>query len=48
MWSSNEEWEIAARSLARKFLSNFCRFTYNPETSKLVSAGPVYDIQVKP
>jgi len=33
MWSSNEEWEVAARSLARKFLSNFCRFTYNPETS---------------
>ncbi len=40
-WSSAAEWEAAARELARKFLSNFCRFTSNAETSMLVSAGPV-------
>ena len=40
-WASPENWEVAATGLARKFLSNFCRFTYNEETSKLVTAGPV-------
>ncbi|MGD0582012.1 MAG: phosphoenolpyruvate carboxykinase (ATP) [Bacteroidales bacterium] len=39
-WSTPENWEKAANDLARRFLSNFCRFTSNPETSKLVSAGP--------
>jgi phosphoenolpyruvate carboxykinase (ATP) len=39
-WSTNENWESAARELAKRFLSNFCRFTSKPETSKLVSAGP--------
>jgi phosphoenolpyruvate carboxykinase (ATP) len=40
-WTSAAEWECAARNLSRKFLSNFCRFTSNPETSRLVTAGPV-------
>ncbi|HVN59344.1 MAG TPA: phosphoenolpyruvate carboxykinase (ATP) [Bacteroidales bacterium] len=39
-WDTRENWENAARDLARKFNSNFCKFTSDPETSRLVSAGP--------
>jgi phosphoenolpyruvate carboxykinase (ATP) len=39
-WSTPENWEKAAGDLAKKFISNFCRFTSSPETSKLASAGP--------
>lgn len=39
-WDTPENWDTAAKDLARKFISNFCRFTSNPETSKLVTAGP--------
>jgi phosphoenolpyruvate carboxykinase (ATP) len=44
-WSSPESWEMAAKDLAKRFLSNFCRFTTSPETSRLVSAGPVLQSQ---
>jgi phosphoenolpyruvate carboxykinase (ATP) len=47
-WSSTEKWEAAAKDLAKKFLSNFCRFTSNPETSKLVSAGPSIEVSINP
>jgi phosphoenolpyruvate carboxykinase (ATP) len=40
-WTSRESWLIAAKSLALKFTSNFCRFTSNEETAKLVKFGPV-------
>jgi phosphoenolpyruvate carboxykinase (ATP) len=39
-WGTPEAWNVAARSLAEKFVKNFSRFTSNPETAKLVSSGP--------
>ncbi len=39
-WGSGEAWETAARALGQKFIANFSKFTGNPETAKLVSAGP--------
>jgi phosphoenolpyruvate carboxykinase (ATP) len=39
-WGSGEAWENAARALGQKFINNFSKFTANPETAKLVSAGP--------
>jgi phosphoenolpyruvate carboxykinase (ATP) len=39
-WGSGEAWENAARALGQKFIANFSKFTANPETAKLVSAGP--------
>lgn len=39
-WGSGEAWENAARALGQKFITNFSKFTGNPETAKLVSAGP--------
>lgn len=42
-WNSEDNWKIAANDLARKFLSNFCKFTSNEETSRLVQFGPVYE-----
>lgn len=39
-WGSGEAWEAAARALGQKFIANFSKFTANPETAKLVSAGP--------
>jgi len=39
-WGSGEAWENAARALGQKFITNFSKFTANPETAKLVSAGP--------
>lgn len=39
-WGSSEAWESAARALGQKFIANFSKFTGNPETAKLVSAGP--------
>lgn len=39
-WGSSEAWENAARALGQKFIANFSKFTGNPETAKLVSAGP--------
>jgi phosphoenolpyruvate carboxykinase (ATP) len=41
VWSSGDIWQAAAKDLARKFLSNFCKFTSNEETSRLVAHGPV-------
>jgi phosphoenolpyruvate carboxykinase (ATP) len=40
-WISEESWLQAAKNLALKFTSNFCRFTSNEETAKLVKFGPV-------
>jgi phosphoenolpyruvate carboxykinase (ATP) len=40
-WNSEEEWIDAAKKLALKFTNNFCRFTSNDETAKLVKYGPV-------
>jgi phosphoenolpyruvate carboxykinase (ATP) len=45
-WKSEESWNIAANDLARKFLSNFCKFTSNEETSRLVQFGPVYEKKI--
>jgi len=41
-WESQTRWRIAATDLALKFISNFSKFTTNPESAKLVSAGPRY------
>jgi phosphoenolpyruvate carboxykinase (ATP) len=40
-WTSEENWLAAAKNLALKFTSNFCRFTSNEETAMLVRSGPV-------
>lgn len=39
-WESPEKWHQAALTLGQKFINNFNKFTSNPETGKLVSAGP--------
>jgi len=40
-WETRTKWHIAATDLAWKFISNFSKFTSNPETSSLVEHGPV-------
>ena len=39
-WPDSSEWHKAARALAEMFIKNFNKFTSNPETAKLVTAGP--------
>jgi phosphoenolpyruvate carboxykinase (ATP) len=39
-WPKPEGWDVAARSLAQKFISNFENFTDNEAGKKLISAGP--------
>lgn len=39
-WSSPEEWQLAAKDLALKFINNFSKFTSNPDTAALVEHGP--------
>lgn len=39
-WSSPEEWDAAARDLAKKFIENFENFTDTEAGMKLVAAGP--------
>jgi len=39
-WESQTRWRIAATDLALKFISNFSKFTTNPESEKLVKSGP--------
>jgi phosphoenolpyruvate carboxykinase (ATP) len=39
-WESKTRWRVAATDLALKFISNFSKFTSNPESAKLVSSGP--------
>jgi phosphoenolpyruvate carboxykinase (ATP) len=39
-WESPTKWRVAATDLALKFISNFSKFTSNPETAKLVNFGP--------
>lgn len=40
IWADPDEWDAAARELARKFIENFEHFTDNEETRALVSCGP--------
>lgn len=40
-WESRTKWHIAVTDLAWKFISNFSKFTSNPETASLVEHGPV-------
>lgn len=40
-WSSPEAWEVAASSLAQKFIKNFENFADNDAGRKLIAAGPV-------
>lgn len=40
IWSSPKNWHIAAAELADRFITNFNKFTTNPETAKLIDAGP--------
>ncbi len=39
-WESQTRWRVAATDLALKFISNFSKFTTNPESAKLVKSGP--------
>jgi phosphoenolpyruvate carboxykinase (ATP) len=39
-WETMEKWNLAASCLAQKFISNFNRFTSNPETAALIKFGP--------
>jgi phosphoenolpyruvate carboxykinase (ATP) len=39
-WESPVKWRTAATDLAMKFLSNFSKFTSNPETAPLAEFGP--------
>jgi len=39
-WESQTRWRVAATDLALKFISNFSKFTSNPESAKLVNSGP--------
>lgn len=41
-WKSQTRWRVAATDLALKFISNFSKFTSNPESAKLVNSGPIY------
>lgn len=40
VWETPAKWRVAATDLAFKFISNFSKFTSNPETAKLVNFGP--------
>jgi phosphoenolpyruvate carboxykinase (ATP) len=40
-WESPEKWNESAKELAKKFLSNYCKFASNEELSQLVRFGPV-------
>jgi phosphoenolpyruvate carboxykinase (ATP) len=42
VWESPTKWRVAATDLALKFISNFSKFTANPETAKLVNFGPKF------
>lgn len=39
-WESRTKWHIAATDLAWKFISNFSKFTSNPEIASLADYGP--------
>ena len=39
-WGSRTQWLTAATDLALKFISNFSKFTSNPETADLADHGP--------
>ncbi len=41
-WDSQTRWRVAATDLALKFISNFSKFTSNPESAKLVNSGPKF------
>jgi phosphoenolpyruvate carboxykinase (ATP) len=41
-WESQTRWRVAATDLALKFISNFSKFTSNPESAKLINSGPIY------
>ncbi|MFC0180770.1 phosphoenolpyruvate carboxykinase (ATP) [Thorsellia kenyensis] len=41
-YDSTEQWEIAAKQLADKFIANFSAFTDNEAGKNLVKAGPSY------
>ncbi len=40
VWESSTKWRMAATDLALKFISNFSKFTSNPESAKLINSGP--------
>lgn len=40
LWNHPEDWDEAAKKLARKFIDNFGHFTDNEEGKRLVAAGP--------
>lgn len=41
VWSSYENWRLAAIDLGLKFINNFSKFTSSEETAKLTRYGPV-------
>ena len=40
LWNYPEDWDEAAKKLAKKFIDNFQHFTDNKEGKRLVAAGP--------
>jgi phosphoenolpyruvate carboxykinase (ATP) len=40
-WSSPDNWYQAATDLGQKFITNFSKFTSNPDTASLVKHGPI-------
>ena len=40
-WSSCDQWMIAAKDLAERFIHNFSKYTSNPITAELAMYGPV-------
>ena len=40
LWANPEDWDAAAKDLAKRFIKNFEYFTDNEDVAKLVSAGP--------
>ncbi len=40
LWNYPEDWDEAAKNLAKKFIDNFIHFTDNEEGKRLIAAGP--------
>jgi phosphoenolpyruvate carboxykinase (ATP) len=39
-WNNPEDWDVAAKNLAEKFIKNFEQFADNQDTKELITSGP--------
>ncbi len=39
-WNNPEDWDVAAKNLAEKFIKNFEQFADNKDTKELITSGP--------